>query len=586
MSIKHHSNENFLDNNKLTFGTGDDLQIYHDGSNSYITNSTGDLTIDSGATDKDIIFKGTDTQSSVATDITALTLNMSDQGNAQFNAGATFSNVVTIIAGGPKLNLQDNTDDDDQQINFINNSGVTDYMIRTSDPTSGGGGDGFYIGSVQSDGEVALFTNNTTALTLDTSQNATFAGTLTASALTLEGTTDQILNLKVTDDGPVYHAYLRGTDRHAYVGFGGSSDTFNIANEESSGTIDLRTGGGTIALTLDASQNATFAGGITVGGTVLGTSAKFGRDADNLLDFTVDNEITFRANASDEMVLNGSTLSPHASDGLALGTSSLMWSDLFLASGGVINFNNGDMTITHSSNKLTISGGTTTINSLELGAADHVIEDGANILDENDNTLFTLASGNVGVGGALTVGGTITTPSDIIHTGDTDTKISFGTNTVTVTAGNINTVVASQEGASITKRKFAKTGTTDGDADGDIVYLGGTTSMSVGKIYHFKSDGTWELADADSAATCDGLLGVALGSSSDDQGVLLRGMVTIANDPGAVGDVLFVSTSAGQAVATAPSGNGDIVRVVGYCLDASNGQIWFNPDSTFVEVTA
>jgi hypothetical protein len=586
MSIKHHSNENFLDNNKLTFGTGDDLQIYHDGSNSYITNSTGDLTIDSGATDKDIIFKGTDTQSSVATDITALTLNMSDQGNAQFNAGATFSNVVTIIAGGPKLNLQDNTDDDDQQINFLNNSGVTDYMIRTSDPTSGGGGDGFYIGSVQSDGEVALFTNNTTALTLDTSQNATFAGTLTASALTLEGTTDQILNLKVTDDGPVYHAYLRGTDRHAYVGFGGSSDTFNIANEESSGTIDLRTGGGTIALTLDASQNATFAGGITVGGTVLGTSAKFGRDADNLLDFTVDNEITFRANASDEMVLNGSTLSPHASDGLALGTSSLMWSDLFLASGGVINFNNGDVTMTHSSNKLTISGGTTTINSLELGAADHVIEDGANILDENDNTLFTLASGNVGVGGALTVGGTITTPSDIIHTGDTDTKISFGTNTVTVTAGNINTVVASQEGASITKRKFAKTGTTDGDADGDIVYLGGTTSMSVGKIYHFKSDGTWELADADSAATCDGLLGVALGSSSDDQGVLLRGMVTIANDPGAVGDVLFVSTSAGQAVATAPSGNGDIVRVVGYCLDASNGQIWFNPDSTFVEVTA
>ena len=98
---------------------------------------------------------------------------------------------------------------------------------------------------------------------------------------------------------------------------------------------------------------------ITLYGTVLGTSAKFGRDADNLLDFTVDNEITFRANASDEMVLNGSTLSPHASDGLALGTSSLMWSDLFLASGGVINFNNSDMPITHNSNQLTIGGGKT-----------------------------------------------------------------------------------------------------------------------------------------------------------------------------------------------------------------------------------
>ena len=37
---------------------------------------------------------------------------------------------------------------------------------------------------------------------------------------------------------------------------------------------------------------------------------------------------------------------------------------------------------------------------------------------------------------------------------------------------------------------------------------------------------------------------------------------------------------------SAPSGNGDIVRVIGYCLDASNGQIYFNPDGTFVEVTA
>ena len=66
--------------------------------------------------------------------------------------------------------------------------------------------------------------------------------------------------------------------------------------------------------------------------------------------------------------------------------------------------------------------------------------------------------------------------------------------------------------------------------------------------------------------------------------MLLRGMATIANDPGAVGDTLFASTTAGEATATAPSGSGDIVRVIGYCLDASNGQIWFNPDGAFVEV--
>ena len=58
----------------------------------------------------------------------------------------------------------------------MNSSGTVDYRIHTSDFTSGGGGDGLYIGSTQSDGEVCLVTHDTIALTLDTSQNAIFAG--------------------------------------------------------------------------------------------------------------------------------------------------------------------------------------------------------------------------------------------------------------------------------------------------------------------------------------------------------------------------------------------------------------------------
>ena len=68
--------------------------------------------------------------------------------------------------------------------------------------------------------------------------------------------------------------------------------------------------------------------------------------------------------------------------------------------------------------------------------------------------------------------------------------------------------------------------------------------------------------------------------------MLLRGMVTLDHDPGAIGDALFLTTTAGDVSATAPSGDGNILRIVGYCLDASDGQIWFNPDSTFVEVSA
>ena len=50
-------------------------------------------------------------------------------------------------------------------------------------------------------------------------------------------------------------------------------------------------------------------------------------------------------------------LLPDINDGAALGNSSLMWGDLYLASGGVIYLNNTDVTLTHSSNLLTIAGG-------------------------------------------------------------------------------------------------------------------------------------------------------------------------------------------------------------------------------------
>ena len=83
--------------------------------------------------------------------------------------------------------------------------------------------------------------------------------------------------------------------------------------------------------------------------------------------------------------------------------------DIKMPSAGVINFNSGDMLITHSSNKLSISGGTTVINTLELGQADQVIEDGSNILDENDNNLFSFSSGAVSTGGNLTVSGKVIT---------------------------------------------------------------------------------------------------------------------------------------------------------------------------------
>lgn len=49
------------------------------------------------------------------------------------------------------------------------------------------------------------------------------------------------------------------------------------------------------------------------------------------------------------------TFRPGTNDLLALGTATISWADLFLASGAVINFNNGNATITHSAGLLTVN---------------------------------------------------------------------------------------------------------------------------------------------------------------------------------------------------------------------------------------
>jgi|TARA_R110002073_G_scaffold330581_1_gene514493 hypothetical protein len=157
-------------------------------------------------------------------------------------------------------------------------------------------------------------------------------------------------------------------------------------------------------------------------------------------------------------------------------------------------------------------------------------------------------------------------------------------------AGNISleTGTTSVNSTYIALRKFVPTGTGTNGAynGGDVVYFGGEEhTIAAGQLVHYKSNGNWELADADAVATADGLLGVALGGDASVDGVLLRGMVTIDHDPGAIGDVLFLSTTAGDCSATAPSGSADIVRVIGYQVNhASNGEIWFCPDGTYVEL--
>ena len=126
---------------------------------------------------------------------------------------------------------------------------------------------------------------------------------------------------------------------------------------------------------------------------------------------------------------------------------------------------------------------------------------------------------------------------------------------------------------------------------------GAAETLASGQLFFLHTDGTWNQTDADAVATgATQMLGIGLGGSSRTVGCLIRGYIRIPsteilnapNAGAASGLPLFVSTTAGHLDFTAPSGNGDFVRVVGYAIDddSSDILIYFDPDKTHVEITA
>lgn len=76
-------------------------------------------------------------------------------------------------------------------------------------------------------------------------------------------------------------------------------------------------------------------------------------------DARMDFSLVLAGTSTSILQLNNTTLNPTTNDGVALGTTSLGFSDLHLATGGVINWANGEVTLTETdANTLTLAGGT------------------------------------------------------------------------------------------------------------------------------------------------------------------------------------------------------------------------------------
>jgi hypothetical protein len=183
-----------------------------------------------------------------------------------------------------------------------------------------------------------------------------------------------------------------------------------------------------LAVTADSGNSVTERVRVLQNGTVELNSATLSFDAAASIDTSGNNNLGLSAGTADVQI-TASNLTPASNDGSALGVSGTAWSDLFLASGAVANWNAGDITLTHSAGKLTFGGD----GAVELDFNNHEMTN----VDINSGAIDG-ADVTVGSGKTLDVsGGTLTLANDQIS-GDKVSGGTIGTTTITALAGALS----------------------------------------------------------------------------------------------------------------------------------------------------
>jgi hypothetical protein len=213
-------------------GADKDLQIYHDGSHNYIDAVSGD---------QDIIFKGTDNSS----DITALTLDMSEAGAATFNSDVTVGALLKMpdVTAG-KILVGDNTSYQEVAVSgdatLASGGAITLASTNTNLTT---------LANVTTVGALASGTIASGFGTISTGNTITSTAAITGGSLVAD---DVTINGKVitmtgdTDDTAVFTAGTNGTLSIVTTDTAAAAGNIQITAD---GTVDIDSAG---ALTLDS----------------------------------------------------------------------------------------------------------------------------------------------------------------------------------------------------------------------------------------------------------------------------------------------------------------------------------------------
>jgi len=280
--------------------------------------------------------------------------------------------------------------------------------------------------------------------------------------------------------------------------------------------------------------------------------------------FTVDkngNIVAAGTIATIGIVTSGASV-PSADDSASLGTSGTGWSDLFLSTGGVVNFGAGDVTITHSANALAFAGasggysfdagirpaandgaqlGTSgtawgdlflaTGGVIDFGAADVTISHAANALlfggASNGYSFDATIKPAANDGAALGVSGTAWSDA-FFATGATfnfasaDVVITHSTGFLTVAPGDLRVTAAGTNAAS-------------------VVTVGGTQTLTAKTLTNPVINGATINSSTLASPTISGTIG---GGISVGGGVAMTGSLTSAAGNVQVNDLYSVRNAA------------------------------------------
>ena len=367
-----------LDSIKYVAGTGDDLEIYHDGTNSLIANKTGALKI------------ATET-SGIAVTIGHSTSEVTIADNATVTGNLTVTGTLTQTGT--------QTFDGGIDVDNFNINGTT-IALSSGDMTldaagdiilDGDGGDIFFkdagttFGSAtNSSGNLILKSGTTTAATFS-GANVTFAGTVGSGAITSTGAISgaSLTADDVAIDGKVIT--MTGSSSDTAVFTAGTNGTLSIV------TTDAAAAAANIQITADGTAEMA---GTTV---TLDSSGGITLDADN-------GTITFADAGSSLGTITSSGYSGTAAVATTVTITDNESTDennaiVFTAGGDVDGGNlglesDGDLTYNPSSGTLnvpniSVTGTQTIVNSVTMNANNAVIFEGATA-DAHETTLSTV----------------------------------------------------------------------------------------------------------------------------------------------------------------------------------------------------